>query len=204
MDREIKEITVQKLQLEHRLEKLKSKRKELKATYNTKLRNELDHWTAWSDASYPWSSNVDIILKDKFSLSAFRPQQLAAINATLSKKDVILLMPTGGGKSLCYQLPALINGGVTLVISPLLSLIEDQIFKLRDLNINAVRVTSGESNEVKKAVYDYMNKKMGKPIKLIYVTPEWLAKSKRFMSALQKCNEHGMLDRIAIGNVLIF
>lgn len=72
--------------------------------------------------TFPWSFNVREKLRTVFGLEKFRSQQLETINVTMSKIDMILLAPTGGGKSLCYQLPAVCDQGVTLVISPLISL----------------------------------------------------------------------------------
>lgn len=109
-------------------------------------------------------------------------------------------MPTGGGKSLTYQLPALITKGFTLVISPLISLIENQLIALRKFNINAATVHSSTAKERTKVIYDDMIS--GKSsLKLLYVTPEWVAKSKRFMGQLKKSYEAGLLARIAIGEV---
>jgi len=65
---------------------------------------------------FPWHQNVQKTLKTVFQLDIFRPQQLAAINITLSKHDAIIIMPTGGGKSLCYQLPALIDVGMSILM----------------------------------------------------------------------------------------
>lgn len=77
------------------------------------------------------------ILRDTFKLSDFRPQQIQTINAILSKHDVLLLAPTGGGKSLCYQLPALYSVGLTVVVSPLLALMQNQVWALQKLGVDA-------------------------------------------------------------------
>lgn len=99
-----------------------------------------------------------------------------------------------------YQLPALIENGLTVVISPLLSLIEDQIFTLKKLNVEADALNSSTSKEIKKKIYDYMSKGIGR-VRLLYVTPEWVARSKMFMSYLQKCHAAKRLDRIAVDEV---
>lgn len=99
-------------------------------------------------SNYPWSRDVDKALRQRFGLSGFRPNQEEAVNATLAGEDVFVLLPTGGGKSLCFQLPAVISTGttkgVTVVVSPLLSLIADQTQALHDKDVSWTR-TCGES-----------------------------------------------------------
>lgn len=105
---------------------------------------------------FGWSQDVRRALKDRFRMSGFRHNQLEAINATLAGKDAFVLMPTGGGKSLCYQLPAVISSGktsgVSIVISPLLSLMQDQVDHLKALNIAASAFNSSTPAAARKHI----------------------------------------------------
>lgn len=109
------------------------------------------------------------ILKETFGYSSFRFEQHKIINAVLDGKDSIAIMPTGGGKSLCYQIPALYLDGVTLVISPLISLMHDQVMNLKEIGVEAVFLNSSLSYEASKKAKEKILK--GK-IKLVYVSPE--------------------------------
>ena len=150
--------------------------------------------------TFVWSGQVQYVLENSFKLKKFRPMQLSCVNATLAKYDVILVMPTGGGKSLCYQLPALIDEGFSLVISPLVSLMQDQMMSLDQLGIISRTLNAHSSKEEVKNVHSMM---VTKPcmVKLLFVTPEKLAKSKQFMSKLQKANEMKLLSRIVIDEI---
>ncbi|KAI5723190.1 hypothetical protein M8J76_002669 [Diaphorina citri] len=150
----------------------------------------------WEKTDYPWSDRVRSVLKSKFNLTDFRPNQLAAINIALLKKDAIIIMPTGSGKSLCYQLPALVNTGTTVVISPMISLMEDQIGQLKKLNIEAEMLQASNTREENNRLMTESSS-----LKLLYVSPEKLAKSKSFMTKLQKMYKAGCLARIAIDEV---
>ena len=93
------------------------------------------------------------ILQQFWNHPSFRPQQEAIIQSVLDKKDAIALLPTGGGKSVCYQIPALMKDGLCLVISPLIALIKDQVANLERKNIPAVALHSGQTfYEVKHAL----------------------------------------------------
>lgn len=152
---------------------------------------------------HPWSRDVKLALKDRFHLRGFRPNQLEAINATLAGKDVFVLMPTGGGKSLCYQLPSVIASGrtkgVTVVISPLLSLMQDQVEHLKKLNIQAFLINSEVTVEHRNLVMKGLrDPRADQLIQLLYVTPEMLNKSKTLVSALQELHQRRLLARIVI------
>ena len=109
------------------------------------------------------------ILKQTFGYDTFRGQQEAIINHLLAKGDAIVLMPTGGGKSLCYQLPALLTPGIALVISPLIALMRDQVESLRQYGVGAAYLNSSqtldECREVEKQA-------LSGNLDLLYVAPE--------------------------------
>jgi bloom syndrome protein len=152
---------------------------------------------------HPWSADVKKALRDRFGLRGFRQNQLEAINATLAGKDAFILMPTGGGKSLCYQLPAVVQSGktkgVTLVISPLLSLMSDQVDHLKARNIQACLISGDTSKEERSIVFSALaERKPEQYIQLLYVTPEMVANSKHLESALDKLHRIKRLARIVI------
>ncbi|KAM9772205.1 ATP-dependent DNA helicase Q1 isoform 2-T2 [Syngnathus typhle] len=154
----------------------------------------------YDGTEFAWSKDVTRHLKDSFNLSKFRPLQLRAINLTLSGKDLFLVMPTGRGKSLCYQLPAMCSDGFTLVVTPLVSLMEDQLMYLNSINVAAEMLNASSSKEHTKSILAGMIDKRA-PFKLLYVTPEKIAKSKMFMSRLDKANNANLLSRIAVDEV---
>lgn len=95
-------------------------------------------------------------MKTVFNLNDFRPQQLQAINCIMSKKDVLMIAPTGGGKSLCYQLPAVLSDGITIVVSPLISLMEDQVWSMNKIGINAELLSASTDNIKNSAILKQM------------------------------------------------
>ena len=124
------------------------------------------------------------ILKDTFGYSTFRTFQEDAIDSILNHRDVLTILPTGGGKSLCYQLPALMMEGVTVVISPLIALMQDQVTSLCELNIEAKMINSSQSIEENELIYQEL---LANKLKFIYVAPERFT-SHSFVSILHKIN----------------
>lgn len=122
------------------------------------------------------------ILKHNFGHSRFRQGQEELIDAILSGWDVLGVMPTGGGKSLCYQVPALMLSGVTLVISPLISLMKDQVSALKKSGITAAYINSSLTSDQLRLVYERTRKGA---YKLLYIAPERLI-TKEFLALIQK------------------
>ena len=123
-------------------------------------------------------------LNETFGYENFRPLQEEVIAQVLKKKDALVIMPTGGGKSLCYQIPALLFQGLTIVVSPLISLMKDQVEQLREYGINAVHLNSSLSPEAYG--YNVRQVQQGKA-KLLYVAPETLLmdRTKNLLSNLK-------------------
>ncbi|MFA6424038.1 MAG: DNA helicase RecQ [Candidatus Magasanikbacteria bacterium] len=123
------------------------------------------------------------ILKTKFGYESFRFNQEEIINTILQKRDAFVLMPTGGGKSLCYQIPALIFAGLTVVISPLIALMKDQVDALRLNGISAEYINSSLDGDEIAEIYRRLKKN---EIKLLYVSPErLLGNSQQFLVFLR-------------------
>lgn len=111
------------------------------------------------------------ILSKYYGYTSFRKGQESIINSILNKKDVLAIMPTGGGKSICYQLPALILDGMTVVISPLISLMKDQVDALKAMGINAAFINSSLGN---KEFNEILNNIRKNTYKILYIAPERL------------------------------
>ena len=117
------------------------------------------------------------VLRECFGYTDFRDGQERLIDAILSGRDVFGVMPTGGGKSLCYQVPAMLLPGVTFVISPLISLMQDQVMALREAGISAAYINSALSPEQMRAVYANIR---ADRYQIVYVAPERLG-TERFL-----------------------
>ena len=116
-------------------------------------------------------NNLVATLKKYFGYDHFRDQQLEIIETVLQRKDCMVIMPTGGGKSICFQLPALHFDGVTLVVSPLIALMKDQVDGLNANGIMAAYFNSSQSSDEHAAILESIHQKK---LKLLYVAPESL------------------------------
>ena len=125
--------------------------------------------------------SLDEILKKKFGLERFQGYQRAACEALINGEDVILIAPTGSGKSLCYQLPSFVRKGTALVISPLISLMNDQVAKLRTLGFRAASLNSGNSHLLNWQILIACSEQK---IDFLFVTPERL-REKNFSEVLR-------------------
>ena len=117
-------------------------------------------------------AHQETLLRDVFGFSKFRPGQKEIVEAVACRDNVLAIMPTGGGKSLCFQLPALLHDGVTVVISPLIALMRDQVRALQASGVAAGALTSANTQQETDAVFEALN--AGK-LKLLYLAPERLA-----------------------------
>ncbi|XP_062561250.1 recQ-like DNA helicase Blm isoform X2 [Armigeres subalbatus] len=147
--------------------------------------------------NYAHSNEMRIAFRETFGLRSYRPNQLQVINATLLGFDCFVLMPTGGGKSLCYQLPALLIDGVTIVVSPLKSLMLDQVNKLSALGIPAAHLSGSVTGAEEQKIYNDLQSPSPE-LKLLYVTPEKISASARFQNALSGLSRMNKLAKFVI------
>ncbi|HSH86912.1 MAG TPA: DNA helicase RecQ, partial [Methylophilus sp.] len=134
------------------------------------------------------------ILHDVFGYTQFRHQQQAIVDHVISGQDALVLMPTGGGKSLCYQIPALARDGLAIVVSPLIALMQDQVEALQQLGVNAAFLNSSLSAEDNARI---TREVISGEIKLLYVAPERLMVGS-FLSLLDEVQQHTGLALFAI------
>ena len=122
------------------------------------------------------------VLKEYYGYDSFRERQEEIITSILEGKDVVTIMPTGGGKSICYQVPALILDGLTIVISPLISLMKDQVDNIKNMGIKSAYINSTLSeNEIKSILNDVIKNE----VKILYVAPERL-ESTEFLNLITR------------------
>lgn len=128
------------------------------------------------------------ILKQVFGYSEFRDGQETVINAALNGQDSLVLLPTGGGKSVCYQVPALALNGLTVVISPLISLMQDQVSQLQALGVKAAYINNSLNRDEQQQIYQQLHNGL---LKLLYVAPE-------------KVLQHEFKERLSHLNISLF
>lgn len=142
----------------------------------------------------PTFTSLESALKHFFGYDTFRPGQKKIIEAALRNQDLLTIMPTGGGKSLCFQLPALLRNGLTIVVSPLIALMQDQVDSLQDNGINATYLNSTLEPEARKSRQIAILKNQ---IKLLYVAPERLL-NQRFGLFLERVQQDVGISAIAV------
>jgi len=121
-----------------------------------------------------------VLLATHFGHGGFRPQQVRVLGPLLAGRDVLAVLPTGAGKSLCFQIPALMAGGLALVVSPLISLMQDQVAALRARGVAAAYLNSAQSLERRRAVFDAVHRGL---VRLLYCAPERLPGLTRRLAA---------------------
>ncbi|MGL4731587.1 MAG: DNA helicase RecQ [Clostridium sp.] len=129
-------------------------------------------------------NNALNVLNKHFGYNSFRKGQESVIQSILDKKDTLAIMPTGGGKSICYQIPAILFDGITIVISPLISLMKDQVDNIKSTGINAAYINSSLSSSEYANIKDQL---LNNNIKILYVAPERLT-SQDFITLISKSN----------------
>ena len=145
-------------------------------------------------------NDIQLLNKNKevFGHNAFRAGQLEVVKAALCGYSVFCIMPTGGGKSLCYQLPAIMLPGLTIVISPLISLVQDQVKSLLEAGVNVGAILGNTGDHVVTELWNCIRRHKQPSYKIIYTTPEKINKSEGMKKLLQALNNHGYLSLFVI------
>lgn len=152
----------------------------------------------WVTRRFPWDERLQEANFKVFGHAGFRQNQKAIINASKSGLDVFGCMPTGGGKSLVFQLPAVIEAGISIVVMPLISLIYDQIRQLEKLGIPVACFSATDSYQKQRDNLEAVFNRDDDSPKLLFLTPEKLSRSNYMMSALEKVYKANLLNRIVV------
>ena len=157
---------------------------------------------SYGDSAYDLNDVKDMVSENrrKFGHREFRPGQREIIQRAIQGQDVFVLMPTGGGKSLCYQLPAWCCPGLTIVISPLLSLIQDQVQSLLKLGIDSVFLASSQDYQTEQVeIVRRLNEASPHGgIKMLYITPEKLTNSAQMQSLIRRLADKRLISRFVV------
>ena len=196
IEREMGEVADLQAQLQQRARDLVLERERLlKAADEEAWRSSRRDW----GGSFPWDARTLQALQT-LGHRQFRPLQREVVNAVMGGRDTLCILPAGGGKSLCYQLPVLAakegQRGFAVVVSPLLALIGDQVSHLRRVGVHCAALTSVDKDSESSTYAAMVNPECS--LKILYVTPERVAKSKRFMSKLEKAHEGGFVRLFAV------
>ena len=154
-----------------------------------------------SNEEFPWTEEAEKALKEIFHLQSFRFNQKQIIDCIMSHENCFVIMPTGGGKSLCYQLSAILQPGFSLVITPLIALMHDQCEELKQFGIKCGMIHSKTSKEEYNRITSNMKQPptfTGEREKLVFISPEKLIKSKRILNVLEQSYKKNALDMIVI------
>jgi RecQ family ATP-dependent DNA helicase len=152
----------------------------------------------WDRQMIDRREEIDRLLRERFNIEGFRSLQQPVVNAVLSGRDVFCCMPTGGGKSLCFQLPAMADKGFSVVFMPIISLIQDQEIKMRALGIPTLNTSGDTSNTVWREMLDDMISSRTAKIKIMFITPEKFSLNAEIVGKLQKCYSLGLVQRFVI------
>ena len=124
-----------------------------------------------NNATIDIAQRAKAMLSRFYGYSTFRPLQLEIITTAMERRDSVVLMPTGGGKSICYQMPALLSDGVVIVVSPLIALMKDQVTALTSNGIPAAAVNSMQTEEENR---DILEQLFSGRVRILYISPERL------------------------------
>lgn len=154
----------------------------------------------WKPGKFLWDQKLVEMNKKMFGHDSFRPIQCEIMNATLSKYDVFGCMPTGGGKSLLFQLTAAIDKGLTIVIMPLISLIYDQVSQLDALGFPYINCCSKEKDDDEELQNKFHSiiEKDPEAAKLLFITPEKISKNQRIRGCFQRLYKIDLLSRFVV------
>lgn len=155
---------------------------------------EIEDWTK----GFEWDDEIDRVNTEIFKNKTFLNRQREIINATKAKRDTIALIPTGHGKSLTFQLPSVTDKGISIIVMPLLSLIEDQVQKLKELGVSSVFIH--QSQEDLKEILSQLKKSLYTS-KLFFVTPEQLMQNEYLKRILNELYENNLIERFVLDEI---
>lgn len=197
IDRELELIQSQIEDLQSQRQDLEEKRHALFQAQREREQLSDAQVVDYTHQQFPWSKELLRQAREVFGIQEFRLCQEAVCNAVMDRRDNIVVMPTGAGKSLCYQLPCLLGDALFLVISPLIALMNDQVMHLRERHIRCALLSSTVPKDQAQEILRQVRTGVDMP-RLLYVTPERVVKSKQLLAALQHAYEGGRLGRIVV------